>query len=186
MLVVRSLFPRFEVRKGGKGEAWAKQANGQNGIWRVWIWSGIDCAAAVGAQELYEWRWRTKVGGLAASVAGLAFVALGVLVHSNFFWGAPLAAWAAFVLFPRFHPAQRRKELMSHEVEVQAAALLYGADKDDLRAREAKGMTGYAWLKKMSEAEIGREMNSRSLDAHRWVKANQSFLERVATAAYNA
>lgn len=177
--VLRAAFPRFEIREGGKEEAWKAQANGENGAWRVWVWSGIDNRAAVAAQELYEWRFRMLVGlGSAAALAALTG-ALAGFVEPLLWWLVPLAAWAAFVLVPQLHVVQRRKELMSHEVEAQAAGLLYGADVAAYRTHEAGGMLAYAWLGGMSREEIALRMEANAGKALRYVRRHLRFLATV-------
>jgi hypothetical protein len=177
--ILRTAFPRFIVHEGGKEEAWAAQANGENNPWRIWIWSGIENRAAVAAQELYEWRFRMLVGlGSAAALAVLTG-ALAAFFEPLLWWMVPLAAWAAFVLVPQLHVVQRRKELMSHEIEVQAAVLLYGADADAYRLREAGGMASYAWLKTMTAERITAAMKRHTPAAARWVRRNRPFLEKV-------
>lgn len=177
--VLRAAFPRFEIHEGGKEDAWKAQANGENGAWRVWIWSGIDNRAAVAAQELYEWRFRMLVGLGSATATAALTGALAGFVEPLLWWLAPLAAWAAFVLVPQMHAVQRRKELMSHEVETQAAALLYGANVAAYRAHEAGGMPSYAWLKDMSREEIERRMEANSGKALRCVRRHLRFLTAV-------
>lgn len=177
--VLRAALPRFEIREGGKDEAWAAQANGQNNLWRVWVWSDIDRRAAVAAQEVYEWGWRQLVGLSAALAAALIVAAGAVLLEPLLWWLVPLGAWAAYVLVPQLHAIQRRKELMSHEVEAQAAALLYGDGVAAYRAHEAGGMGGYAWLRGMSAGEIVRRMEANAGKALRYVRHRLGFLITV-------
>ena len=185
--VLRAAFPRFEIREGGKAEAWAAQANGENGVWRVWVWSGIDRRAAVAAQEVYEWTWRQLVG-LSSALASVAIVAAGAtLLEPLLWWLAPLAAWAAYVLVPQLHAIQRRKELMSHEVEAQAAALLYGGDVAAYRLGEVGdrghpergGMVTYPWLNGISERAIYERMEANAGKALRHVLRRLRFLTTV-------
>ena len=177
--ILRTAFPRFIVKEGGKEEASRVGANGKNNPWRVWVWSGIDNRAAVAAQELYEWRFRMLVGLGAAIAFGALTAALAAFVEPLFWWLVPLAAWAAFVLVPQLHPIQRRKELMSHEIERQAAVQLYGVDPEAYLDHEAGGMSGYAWLRGMSLAEIRDGMKAHTRGALRWLKRNRRFLEEI-------
>jgi hypothetical protein len=177
--ILRTAFPRFIIREGGKEDAWKVQSNGKNNPWRVWIWSGIDNRAAVAAQELYEWRFRMLVGLGSATACAALLAALAAFFEPLLWWLAPLAAWAAFVLVPQLHVVQRRKELKSHEIEVQAAVLLYGAGENACRTREAGGMVSYAWLKAMAAEEIRLAMLRRRFAAIRWVRRNRPFLEEI-------
>lgn len=177
--MLRAAFPRFEIREGGKEDAWAAQANGENGAWRVWVWSDIDRRAAVAAQEVYEWTWRQFVGISAAILAAAAVVVAATVLEPLLWWLAPLGAWAAYVLVPQLHATQRHKELMSHEVEAQAAALLYGDDVAAYRAREAGGMPAYAWLRDMSKEEIERRMEGNAGRAQRYVRRHLRFLAAI-------
>lgn len=81
--------------------------------------------------------------------------------------------WESPRVFLRIWPGySRRAELFSHEVEVQAAALIYGANADDYRRQEAKGMTGYRALKGMSPETIEIEMRKQAGSARTWVEAH--------------
>ena len=66
-------------------------------------------------------------------------------------------------------------ELRSHEIEVQAAALVYGADPVAYRQREAQLMRqGYDGLfSNKTEAEIVGEMEGFTLRARKWVAENE-------------
>lgn len=177
--ILRTAFPRFIIKEGGKEEALRVGANGENNPWRVWIWSGIDNRAAVAAQELYEWGFRMLVGLGAAIAVGALTAALAAFAEPLFWWLVPLAAWAAFVLVPQLHLFQRRKELMSHEIEAQAAVQLYGADGDAYRMHEAGGMVSYAWMKAFTAEEIRADMARHTPAAVRWVRRNRPFLEEI-------
>ena len=78
----------------------------------------------------------------------------------------PIAAW---LLAP---PVRRWRELLGHEVEVQAAALLYGSDVDAMRGAEADALwraPGYRGLfTHMTLPEIIGAMRRRSATA-RWI-----------------
>lgn len=64
---------------------------------------------------------------------------------------------------------QRELELMGHEVEVQAAVLLYGVNEKEYRAKEAKSMTGYKQFKGFSARSIERDMTKRTQAARKWL-----------------
>lgn len=177
--ILRTAFPRFIIKEGGKEEAWRVGANGQNNPWRIWIWSGVDNRAAVAAQELYEWGFRMLAGLGAAIAIGALTGALAAIFEPLLWWLVPLAAWAAFVLVPQMHAVQRRKELMSHEIERQAAVQLYGVDPEAYLDHEAGGMSGYAWLRGTSLAEIKDGMRRHTRGALRWFSRNRPFLEEI-------
>ena len=75
--------------------------------------------------------------------------------------------------------AQRRMEVMGHEVETQAAVRFCGADESAYRAKEARVMhRGYDGLfADMTEAEIVARMQDRSAAARGWVERHADKLE---------
>ena len=77
------------------------------------------------------------------------------------------------------HSAERKLEIAGHEVEVQAAVLLYGQDEDAYRAKEAASMhRGYDGLfRDMPGAEIIAAMEARAPSARQWVERNRARLE---------
>lgn len=183
-IVLRKFLPRVELRPGTAVDAYHAKANGQNNLWRVWVWTGIDHRAAVAAQELYEWEAKLCTGVVAATAAVGLLGALAALLDPIFGLGVLPALVLAFLGVPKLLPVRRRMELGSHEVEVQAAAALYGADQvayrwHEIGSKERGGMVTYAWLKGMKPMAIEAEMKRRSDGAARWVKHHRSFLERV-------
>lgn len=76
--------------------------------------------------------------------------------------------------------ARRRMEIMGHEVEVQAAVLIYGKVASAYRGAEARSMrAGYDGLfAGMGEARIVAAMESVSDEANRWVRRNVHKIER--------
>jgi hypothetical protein len=82
----------------------------------------------------------------------------------------------------RLLPSSRRKmEIFSHEVEVQAAQLLYGVPHAQYRMEESRRMTGYPHLKGMTPEEIERAMRAQAGEALKWVYAHKPLLERAKT-----
>ena len=75
--------------------------------------------------------------------------------------------------------AERKLEITGHEVEVQAAALIYGQDEAAYRAKEAASMhRGYGGLfRDMPVAEIIAAMEARKPTARQWVERNRVRLE---------
>lgn len=72
----------------------------------------------------------------------------------------------------RSKSGQREMELMSHEIEVQAAVLLYGVDEATYRKIESSAMQrGYGGLFKGVDVET--EMARLRSDAARWVRDNR-------------
>lgn len=71
-------------------------------------------------------------------------------------------------LFPK---GKRRMEFMGHEIEVQAAGLLYWENMVEYRKAEAKRMhRGYGGLfKEYTPAEIMDQMKSREGKAWEWI-----------------
>jgi hypothetical protein len=186
-VIIRKAFPCVELRPGTKADAWEAQTNGQNSALRIWTWTGIDNPVGTMAQELWEWRHRWAWGVLFA----LPGAALGVLLaivsgEAVLFGTVPVLALLAFGLGPRLKAIQRRKELISHEVEVQCAVTFSGADAVTYRRKEAAGMGGYAWLKGMSAEDIEAEMVGHSARALKWVRANRKFLDAVNAAVKGA
>ena len=76
--------------------------------------------------------------------------------------------------------ARRRMEVMGHEVEVQAAALVYGLSASTYRVAEAARMrTGYDGLfAAVSAPQLVAAMEAVSDDASRWVRRNRNAIER--------
>lgn len=72
----------------------------------------------------------------------------------------------------RLPKGKREMELMGHEIEVQAAHLVYGADKQKVRRDESERLHhGYGGLfKRYTPAEIRIEMRLNSAKAKAWVK----------------
>lgn len=75
---------------------------------------------------------------------------------------------------------RRAMELMGHEIEVQAAALIYGMSPARYRAREAEVLrSGYGGLfAGMGPSEIVAEMAARSAEARAWVQTRRDWLRR--------
>lgn len=85
-----------------------------------------------------------------------------------------------FRVFKRSKQDQREFEYMGHEVEVQAAALIYGVDANEYRLNEAKRMHGgynnlFAHL---SHKEIAMELRARSGKANRFVNEHLDKLKK--------
>ena len=81
------------------------------------------------------------------------------------------------VTFSKRH--KRRMEVMGHECEVQAAALIYRKPVDEYRRAEAGRMlAGYDGLFTGSRAGLIAAMEARSDDARRWVRKHIKQLER--------
>lgn len=76
--------------------------------------------------------------------------------------------------------ARRRMELTSHEVEVQAAAIIYGKDRHDYRVAEVDRMKrGYDGLfDAVTRAQMRAAMEAMSDEARRWVRQKVDKLER--------
>ncbi len=70
--------------------------------------------------------------------------------------------------------ARRAFEIMGHEIEVQAAALIYGADPETYRARESRSMKrgDDGLFADMSLKDIRTAMTARSTEAAKWVGKN--------------
>ncbi|MFV0383862.1 hypothetical protein [Paracoccus sp. (in: a-proteobacteria)] len=77
--------------------------------------------------------------------------------------------------------ARRRMEIMGHEVEVQAAALILGRDQTRYRAAEIAAMKrGYGGLfDAMSNRDLRMAMAARSAEARKWVRTNRARLMRM-------
>lgn len=75
---------------------------------------------------------------------------------------------------------RRRMELMGHEVEVQASAMLYGQAETEARRREAGALRrGYDGLfRHMTIPQIEAAMLARSVPARAWVTANLREIRR--------
>ncbi len=76
--------------------------------------------------------------------------------------------------------ARRRMEIMGHEVEVQAAALVYARSLAAYRRAEATAMRdGYDGLfSAVPAAAIVEAMAARGTEAARWVRRNRNAIER--------
>lgn len=73
----------------------------------------------------------------------------------------------------------RRMEIMGHEVEVQAAVLIYGVDANWYRDSEARAMRrGYGGLFSSTPLDdLIEAMKARSDDARQWVRRHRSQIE---------
>jgi hypothetical protein len=68
-------------------------------------------------------------------------------------------------------------ELMGHEVEVQAAVMLYGVKEAQYRRAEASGMQfGYDCFRDMELADIVDGMMEKTIEAQSWVARNHGRL----------
>lgn len=88
--------------------------------------------------------------------------------------------WNILLLVPG---VKRLIEIKSHEIEVQAAARLYGRNPAAYRAHEAGGMLNYPWLKGMTQAEIYAAMCGQAVPAAKWVKRHWPILLKIREAA---
>jgi hypothetical protein len=181
-MVLRRFAPRVELRRGSREEAWSAQSNGHNDLFGFWIWSDIDNRAGTGAQELYEWSWTWKWKLALMAVAGLLSGA------GLWFVGAPI--WLAIVpalfasLLVQIHPLQRRKELVSHEIETQVAVQFDGVNAGDYRRREigspsTGGMATYPWLKDMRPDLIEMAMREATPKAQAWIRRHDSIIQKL-------
>lgn len=75
---------------------------------------------------------------------------------------------------------RRRMEIMGHEVEVQAAAMVYGISASKYRMDESGSMkNGYNGLfDSMSRTQLIAAMEAVAPDAARWVRRNRGRIER--------
>jgi len=77
--------------------------------------------------------------------------------------------------------AQRRLETRGHEIEVQAAVMLHGADPDSYRAREALDMAaGYPAFEGVPAAMVFDQMRAQDEWAARWVSRRAAKIRRMA------
>lgn len=85
-----------------------------------------------------------------------------------------------FRVFKRSKQDQREFEYMGHEVEVQAAAIIYGLPGAEYRTKEAYALKhGYGGLfDHLSLGQIEHELRARSAKARQWVQANLSELRK--------
>ena len=141
----------------------------------AWITMHWRKPAATGAVLAHE---RTEQ--LIAQLVYLASAAIGATLYQLAPLGSlaavlPIAAW----LFAP--PVRRWRELLGHEVEVQASALLYGDDIDQVRAREADALwraPAYRGLfDRMTLPEIIRALRRREPVAC-WIAAKMLPLAR--------
>lgn len=77
--------------------------------------------------------------------------------------------------------AQRRMEIMGHEVETQAAVIYCDADAATYRAEEARDMfLGYQGLfAGTNPGKIAEQMSDKSKEAKRWVDRNASLISAL-------
>ena len=73
---------------------------------------------------------------------------------------------------------KRGAQIFSHEIEVQAAGMHYGADVEAYRHAEARRMGSYPELKGLSAAEIEVRMRAKADDAFSWVHKHRTKLAR--------
>lgn len=125
--------------------------NGRNSLFRVEVDPDAPDMLAVLAQEIAEvdWKWRRAHGLPAINL-----------------------------ILDEIPALERRMELWGHEVEVQAAAMIYGADPERKRRTEARVMHAYSGyhFDDWTPDEIERAMRDHADDARKWVERN---LERI-------
>lgn len=83
-------------------------------------------------------------------------------------------------VFLRSDNDRREFEYMGHEIETQAALILYGARQVPYRTREAMSMRGgYDGIfNRISITDIEKEMRARSPKAKLWIYANIDHLRK--------
>ena len=85
-------------------------------------------------------------------------------VFAQELWESPRAL---FRLIPGY---SRKAEIFSHEIEVQAAELVYMVDAAIYRTEEVRKMkSAYKYLAALSEEEITQRMVAQSAKARAWV-----------------
>ena len=129
--------------------------NGENSLFHIAMDPDARYARAVLAQEIAERRWKIARG---FGIPGLQLI------------------------LQRIPAMNRAMELWGHEVEVQAAALIYGADEDGHRGSEAWAMSqnsSYGFYDAdWSTDTIISKMSKRSRKARKWVHSNVKLLEK--------
>ena len=130
--------------------------NGENSLFHIAVDPDARYARAVLAQEIAERRWKWARG---FGIPGLQLILQNV-------------------------PAMgRAMELWGHEVEVQAAALIYGVDETQKRRNEARSMSEYSGYEFKSSGwpsdRIEREMAKRAAKARKWVRKNLKLIEEA-------
>ena len=133
--------------------------------------------AAVAAQEIAESRRKLVYGG-SIIVAGAI---VGILVGGLWTLASNFVAAAVLVMLFRTPWGIRRLELYGHEVEVEAAVMLYGQDRPNYRQSQAKEMQSYtrypfgAWT--IKQVREGMEANHKA--ARRFVVNNLTRLRQI-------
>jgi len=128
--------------------------NGENGLFHIAVDPNARHARAVLAQEIAERRWRWSHG---FGVPGLQLI------------------------LQRIPAVNRAMELWGHEVEVQAAVLIYGVNENQKRNSEAWVMAnsdGYEFKTAGWDTDrVEAQMLKRSAKAAKWVRRNLELIE---------
>lgn len=74
---------------------------------------------------------------------------------------------------------KRKMELLSHEIEVQAAALIYGKDPAAYRLKEVNVMHSYDHIYGMTDEEIENGMKAMTGEALDWIESHPSWVEKA-------
>ena len=126
--------------------------NGENSLFHISMDPDARYARAVLAQEIAERRWKIARG-----------------------YGIPLLQ----LILQRIPSMDRAMELWGHEVEVQAAATIYGLDINEYRRKEARSMSQSSKYEfdNWTSAKIAREMIRLESKASKWVRRNMKRIE---------
>jgi hypothetical protein len=86
--------------------------------------------------------------------------------------------WESNHALLRLIPGRSRgMELFSHEIEAQAAGLIYGSDIEAYRYAEARRMGGYRQLAGLTPDEIEEGMRASAARALAWVQKHRKAIE---------
>lgn len=179
MTALRAFLPRITMVD-------ALTSNAKNNIWGIRIRKGIEMPAAVLAQEYAEYwmRWRWSLLFAVPFWALLAWQGRGLdpgVIAFLAFMG-----FAVGVICQHFIPRLRRSmEYMGHEIEVQAAVMLYGADETATRRREATSMvrlgSSYSFLHGFTPDQATAAMARLAPKAAEYVRRRAGWLRGAKT-----
>jgi len=144
------------------------RSNGNSNPIRIKMYGNEQSTAAVLAQEMREFGLKARWFHLTAVLFAIIDVWLiggvegGVAAFATICWG---------LLISKFPVVARWLELHGHEVEVQAAVMLYNEDEASYRRKEAETMQrGYDGLfSHMTVDEVVAGMEARTAASQRYV-----------------
>lgn len=150
-------------------------SNARNWLYKIWIKDGIECPAAVAAQERYEffakWKLIIPLMVIGAVVGYLVSTWLGL-------FGGLFLGFVAGALIGRIPFVVRAREYMGHAIECVVASRpkWYNRPYDQYVVTEAASMTrGYNGLFK--GINVVSKLNKNKTSASEWVDSHTKIID---------